>query len=246
MGTISVITSGKGGVGKSTVSAALGRALARQGQRVLLLDGDAGLRSLDMLLGIGDRAVYNLADVFEGNCAPVQAIYPVSSCENLFVIPAPVSLEQLCTPKDMRRLCRGLARFYDQVLIDCPAGIGRGFQTAALSAQRALLITTPDMVCARDAQIVSQLLLDARLPTRLVINRLRPSAVTAGKMPDVDAIIDTVGVQLIGIIPEDEEVAIAAGKGVLPPESGNAATCIANLARRFLGEQVPLANLYKM
>ncbi len=246
MGTISVITSGKGGVGKSTVSAELGRALARHGQRVLLLDGDAGLRSLDLILGVGDRAVYDLSDIFEGRCAPVKAIYPVGDTDGLFVIPAPTALEHLCSPADMRRLCRGLTRFYDQVLIDCPAGIGEGFEVAAVAAQRALLITTPDMVCARDAQIVSQLLADKKLASRLVINRLRPAAIRAGKMPDIDEIIDTVGVQLIGVIPEDEAVTVAAGNGALTLGACHAAACIDNIARRFLGETVPLANLYKM
>ena len=130
MGQVTVVTSGKGGAGKSTVTAGLGCALARLGRKVLLVDADAGLRSLDLLLGIGGAAVYDIADVFAGNCEPIRAIYPSPICSGVFVAPAPVSLEQLCAPEDMRLLCRGFSRYYDDVIIDCPAGVGQGFRTA--------------------------------------------------------------------------------------------------------------------
>ncbi|HIW74087.1 MAG TPA: septum site-determining protein MinD [Firmicutes bacterium] len=246
MGKIAVITSGKGGAGKSTVTAGLGCALARLGHKVLLLDGDAGLRSLDLMLGVGGSAVYDMSDIFAGNCEPIRAIYPSPICSNVFVLPAPVSLDQLGTPEDLRRLCAGLARYYEYVLIDCPAGIGRGFRGAVAGAERALVVTTPDMVCARDAQIVSRLLEDAHIPSRLIINRLRPAPVLAGKMPDVDEIIDTAGLQLLGILPEDEAVAVANANGRPLPSDCNAAACFGNIARRFLGEEVPLARLEKM
>lgn len=154
MGSVAVVTSGKGGTGKSTVTAGLGCALARTGRKVLLIDGDAGLRSLDLMLGIGGT-VYDMSDIFAGRCEPIRAIYPSPLCPDLFVVPAPVSLEQLCSPDDMRRLCRGFTLYYDVILVDCPAGVGRGFETALAPAERALVVTTPDMVCARDAQIVS-------------------------------------------------------------------------------------------
>ena len=243
---ISVVTSGKGGAGKSTVSAGLGCALARRGRRVLLVDGDAGLRSLDVMLGIGGAAVYDMADIFAGNCRPIRAIYPSPICPNVFVVPAPVSLEQLATPQDMAALCRGFSRYYDEVIIDCPAGVGRGFATAVAGADRAFVVTTPDMVCARDAQIVAHLLQEKNIPTRLIINRLRPQPILKGKMPDVDEVIDTAGLQLIGILPEDEQVAVANAYGKPLPIESKAAECFANIAGRYLGEDIPLSNLRKM
>ena len=246
MGQVTVVTSGKGGAGKSTVTAGLGCALARLGRKVLLVDADAGLRSLDLLMGIGGAAVYDIADVFAGNCEPIRAIYPSPICSGVFVAPAPVSLEQLCAPEDMRLLCRGFSRYYDDVLIDCPAGVGQGFQTAVAGAEAALVVTTPDMVCARDAQIVSRLLAEREIPARLIINRLRAVPVMKGRMPDVDEIIDTAGLQLLGIIPEDEAVAVANANGRPLPADCNASLCFENIARRCLGQSVPLARLEKM
>lgn len=246
MGTVSVVTSGKGGAGKSTVAAGLGCALAKRGRKVLLVDGDAGLRSLDLMLGVGGGAVYDMADIFAGNCEPIRAIYPSPVCSGVFVVPAPVSLDQLCSPEDMRRLCRGFALYYDQVIVDCPAGVGQGFEAAVAGAERSLVVTTPDMVCARDAQIVSRLLEERRIPAKLIINRLRSAPVINGLMPDVDEIIDTAGLQLIGILPEDEAVAVANANGRPLPADCHASLCFDNIARRFEGEEVPLAKLEKM
>ncbi|HOB36079.1 MAG TPA: septum site-determining protein MinD [Candidatus Avimonas sp.] len=246
MGIITVITSGKGGAGKSTVAAGLGCAIARFGRKVVLLDGDAGLRSLDVMLGISERAVYDMSDIFDGNCEPIRAVYQSPVCDGVSVVPAPVSLERMCSPVDMRRLCRGFAQYYDHVIVDCPAGIGQGFECAIAGANRALVVTTPDMICARDAYIVGRILEKRGIPSRLIINRLRPTPILSGKMPDVDEIIDTAMLQLIGIIPEDEEVALTSANGRPLPTDSNAAICLDNIARRFLGEYVPLANLEKM
>ena len=246
MGFVSVVTSGKGGAGKSTVTAGIGCALAKRGRKVLLVDSDAGLRSLDLMLGVGGNTVYDMADIFAGNCEPIRAIYPSPVCPNVFVVPAPTSLERLCTPDEMRRLCRGFTRYYDDVIIDCPAGLGQGFETAVAGAERALVVTTPDMVCARDAQIISHLLQKRQIPARLIINRLRSAPVKKGKMPDVDEIIDTAGLQLIGILPEDEEVAVANANGCPLPSDCHAAACFANIACRYLGQDVLLAKLESM
>ena len=135
---------------------------------------------------------------------------------------------------------------FDHVIIDCPAGLGRGFETAVAAAERALVVTTPDMVCARDAQVVGHLLFARDLPARLIINRLRPSLVMRGAMPDVDEIIDTAGLQLMGVLPEDEQVAVANANGRPLPDACNASSCFSNIARRYLGEDVPLARLEKM
>ncbi len=246
MGHITVVTSGKGGAGKSTITAGLGYALSRSVGRVLLIDTDAGLRSLDLMLGVGGATMFDLADVFAGNCEPVRAIYPSPVCPNVFVLPAPINLEEMCSPIQMRELCQGLIKYYDQIIIDCPAGVGRGFDTAIAAADLALIVTTPDMVCARDAQIVSRLLEDRQVASRLIINRLRPQKVIDGSMPDVDEIIDTAGIQLLGIIPEDEAVAVANANGRPLPNDCNAAICFSNIARRYLGEHIPLAKLEKM
>lgn len=246
MSQICVVTSGKGGAGKSTVTAGLGYALSRHSGRVLLIDADAGLRSLDLMLGVSGSTMYDLSDVFAGNCEPERAIYSSPVFPNVFVLPAPVHLEEMCTPEEMRALCRSLASFYDQVIIDCPAGIGRGFNTAVSAADRALVVSTPDMVCARDAQILGHLLQDRKMPAHLIINRLRPNKVMDGSMPDVDEIIDTAGIQLLGILPEDEEVAVACANARPLPLDCNAAVCFNNIAKRFIGDQVPLAKLEKM
>lgn len=246
MSQICVVTSGKGGAGKSTVTAGLGYALSRHNGRVLLIDADAGLRSLDLMLGVSGTTMYDLADVFAGNCEPVRAIYPSPVFQNVFVLPAPIRLEDMCTPEEMRALCRGLATYYDQVIIDCPAGIGPGFDTAVAAADRALVVSTPDMVCARDAQILAHLLEERNLRSHLIINRLRPGKVMDGSMPDVDEIIDTAGIQLLGIIPEDEEVAVANANARPLPSACNAAVCFENIARRYMGQSVPLARLEKM
>ncbi len=237
---ISVVTSGKGGAGKSTVSAGLGCALAHRGRRVLLVDGDAGLRSLDVMLGIAGTAVYDMADVLSSACQPTNAIYPSPICPNVFVLPAPVNLEQLAQPEAMAGLCRELSAFYDEIIVDCPAGIGRGFKAAIAGADRAFVVTTPDMVCARDAQIVSRLLKKHDIPARLIINRLRPQPILRGKMPDIDELIDTASLQLIGVLPEDEEVAVANAYGKPLPVESKAAVCFANIAGRYMGEDIPL------
>lgn len=243
---ITVITSGKGGVGKSTVSAGLACALAARGQRVLVIDTDAGLRSLDLMLGVSDRAVYDLGDIFARRCEPSAAICESPLCANVFVITAPSSADELGSPAEMQYLCRGLAEHYDTVLIDCPAGIGRGFRVAVAAADRAVIVSTPDAVCARDAYIVSTLLDEQEISYKLIVNRLRPRAVMKGKMPDLDEIMDQAGVPLLGVIPEDEAVTLATAGGTALPKKSYAARCLANIAARFCGEATPLAPLKSM
>ncbi len=243
---ITVVTSGKGGVGKSTVSVGMACALAARGQRVLVIDTDAGLRSLDLMMGVSDRAVYDLGDIFARRCEPSAAICESPLCENVFVITAPASLDDLGTPAEMAYLCRGLTEHYDTVLIDCPAGLGRGFRAAIAAADRAIIVSTPDAVCARDAYIVSTELDELKIPYKLVVNRLRPRAVMKGKMPDIDTIMDQAGVSLLGVIPEDERVTLATAAGTALPKKSYAARCLANIAARYCGEAVALAPLKKM
>lgn len=172
MGKATVITSGKGGVGKSTVTAGLGAALSRRGRRVLLIDGDAGLRSLDYMLGITEELVFDLSDVVDGSCEPMKAIYPCPGSNGLFVLPAPQSAEDTVSPRILKQLVHALSPYYDHMLIDCPAGLGRGFQAAVESAERALVVSTPDPLCLRDADKVRRVLMEKGIADqRLVINR---------------------------------------------------------------------------
>ena len=246
MGIVTVVVSGKGGVGKSTASAGLGCALAELGNSVLVIDGDAGLRNLDLIMGVASETVYDLADVFAGRCVPASAIYPSPLYAGVSVIPAPGKLEDLCSPADMRRLCRGFTRYYDQIIVDCAAGVGRGFDAATAGADRAVLVTTPDMVCARDASVVGDLLAERNVPTRLLINRLRATPILRGQSPDIDDIIDATGVQLIGVLPEDERVAVAVANGHPLPADGSTVQGFRRIARRLAGERVPLPNLIRI
>lgn len=239
---IAVVTSGKGGVGKSTVTVGLACALAERGQRVLVIDTDAGLRSLDLMLGVSDRAVYDLSDIFARRQEPSAVVVESPLCNNVFVIPAPPTLDGMTTPEEMTYLCRGLAENFDTVLIDCPAGIGRGFELAVAAADRAVLVTTPDPVAARDVYVASTLLDRRGISYKMVVNRLRVKAVQKKQMPDLDAVMDEAQVPLLGVIPEDEAVTISTARGERLPKKCPAARCIENIAARFLGESVPLFN----
>ncbi len=243
---IVVVTSGKGGVGKSTVSVGLACALAARGQRVLIIDTDAGLRSLDLMLGVADQTIHDLADIFARRCETAAAIYESPICPNVFLIPAPATLAGLCTPAEMQYLCEGLAEIYDTVIVDCPAGIGKGFSTAIAAADRAIIVATPDAVCARDAFITANELDRVGVSYKMVINRLRPRAVMKAKLPDIDEIVDMAQIGLLGVIPEDEAVTIATANAKPFPKKSYAATCMKNIAARFCGESVPLAKLEKM
>lgn len=247
MGAVTVITSGKGGVGKSSVTAGLGAALARRGKRVLLVDGDAGLRSLDTILGITENLVFDISDVVTGNCEPAKAIYPCRGCTGLYIIPAPMDAGDKISPDVMRQLISVLTRYYDHILIDSPAGVGMGFRASVAPATRALVVATPDPVCLRDSDKVRQTLnQNGVTQQRLVINRF--SNATFKKMAfydDLDSVIDASGIRLIAVIPEDCEVTIAAAKGL--PISGNspAAAAFTRFAARMDGEDVPLIPLEK-
>ena len=169
MGAVTVITSGKGGVGKSTVCAGLGRVLAERRRRVLLIDGDAGLRSLDRMLALDDQVMFDISDVVSGSCEPIRAIYECG-VPGLYLMPAPYREEKVVSPHLMRQLVPILSRYYDHVLIDCPAGLGAGFESAAAAAQRALVVATPDPLCLRGSDKVRLLLTQAGISSqRLVV-----------------------------------------------------------------------------
>ncbi|MBQ6570056.1 MAG: septum site-determining protein MinD [Clostridia bacterium] len=239
MGRVMVITSGKGGVGKSTVTAGLGAALGRRGKKVLLIDGDAGLRNLDILLGVAHELVFDIYDVLVGNCEPIKAIYQCPDEENLYLMPAPQSEENRVTPELMTKLIKGLSDYYDYVLVDCPGGMDSGFKAAIAAAQAALIVITPDAVCIRDADIIrTRLVKEGMKNVRLVINRFSLRALDNNRIPNLDYIIDATGVRLMGVVPEDEEIPRSSARGHIAGCKGYASLAFDRLAARLEGEKI--------
>lgn len=243
MGVSVVLTSGKGGVGKSTVCVGLGRALAARGRRVLLVDCDAGLRSLDRMTGVEENLVYDIADVVFGRCAPSQAIYPCSQSEALFLLPAPSSGENMIRPAVMRKLVPLLKRYYDYVLLDSPAGVGSGFRAACCGADRALVVCNADPVCVRSAGSVRELLGKSGVSDlRMIINRFHPALFEAtGVYGDLDGVIDAAGIRLIAMVPEDFSLAAQFLKGVKAREESRGMKALSRLAGRLEGEAIPVS-----
>lgn len=243
MGVSTVITSGKGGVGKSTVSVGLGRALAQRGRRVLLIDCDAGLRSLDRMTGTEEALVFDLSDVIQGRCAPADAIYPCTETEGLFLLPAPSSGEDMASPSVMRRLVPLLKRYYDHVVLDSPAGVGGGFRSAACAADRALVVCSPDPVCVRSASAVKRLLEKLAVPElRLVINRFNSRLFDeTGVYSDLDNVIDASSIRLFGVVPEDYSLAAAFLKGKKAEKHSKGMMALCRIAGRLDGETIPLS-----
>ena len=242
MGAITVITSGKGGVGKSTVTVGLGTSLARRGRRVLLIDMEAGLRGLEKILGVEELLLFDVSDIVNGNCEPMEAIYSCEPIHNLFLLPAPSKTEESLREDQMKRLCKELSPYFDHILIDCPAGIGREFRVSVCAAQRALVVVNPDPVGLRCGGPVNKLLEEAGITdNRLVINRFDPDSFSGLHFyEDLDAVIDAVGIRLIAVIPEDIHLtkAAATGKPCLPGLPGTMA--FDRMAARFEGEMIPV------
>ncbi|MEA3345855.1 MAG: septum site-determining protein MinD [Chloroflexota bacterium] len=250
MGKVITITSGKGGVGKTTATASLGVALAMQGRKVVVVDTDIGLRNLDMIMGLENRVVYNLVDVAEGSCPLSKALVRDKHVSGLYLLPAAQTrYKEDITPEDLVRICDELRKEFDFILIDSPAGIEQGFRNALAPADEVLVITTPEVASVRDADRVIGLVETAdKGPIRLLINRLDPARVRHGEMLGQEDVIEVLAVELMGIIPEDEEVLICANKGVSVALNGGTPAGLAyqNIARRFLGESVPFTTLGKM
>ena len=240
-----LICSGKGGVGKTTSTANLGVALAKQGKTTVVLDADFGLRNLDLLLGLENRIVYTAQEVLAESCRLEQALVKHKQQPNLCLLPAgnPRMLEWL-TPKDMQSIVSLLEKQFDYVLIDCPAGIEDGFKNAASAAREALVITTPEVAAVRDADRVIGLLNTQGIsPVQLVLNRVRPRMMTNQEMLSVDDITDILALPLLGLVFEDEQVIISTNRGeplTLGDASTPAAQAYHNIARRLQGEEIPL------
>jgi len=242
-----VVTSGKGGVGKTTVTANLGTALALRGKKVCVIDSDIGLRNLDVVMGLESRIVYDLVDVVEGTCRPKQALIKHKKAERLFLLPASqtrnkeaVSPDQM---KDLMARLKGEEQF-DYILVDSPAGIERGFRNAIAGVDEALIVTTPEVSAIRDADRIIGLLQAAEMyEPRLIINRLSMEMVKKGDMMDQDDIIDILAINLLGIIPEDEEIVVSTNIGVpiVLTENSRSAGAFRRIARRIEGENVPIS-----
>ena len=247
MGEVIVITSGKGGVGKTTTTANIGTALAMMGKKVALLDTDIGLRNLDVVMGLENRIVYDLVDVVEGNCRPRQALIKDKKIEELYLLPAAQTRDKTAVSEaQMAELTGKLKEEFDFVLIDCPAGIEQGFKNAIAGADRALVVTTPEVSAVRDADRIIGLLEAASLPPpRVIVNRIRPDLVKRGDMMDIADILDILAVELIGIVPDDAEIVISTNRGepVAKSDVSLAGRGFRNIARRILGETVPFLKL---
>ncbi len=244
---IITVTSGKGGVGKTTATANLGAALAELGNRVVCLDADIGLRNLDVVMGLENRIVYDFVDVVEGRCKLRQALIRDKRLENLFLIPAAQTRDKTAvSPKDMVKLSDELRKEFDWILIDSPAGIERGFRNAIAPADIVVIVTNPEVSAVRDAdRIIGLIEAEEKGPARLILNRVKPEMVRRGDMLGTDDILDVLAIELIGIVPEDEQVTVATNQGVpvvLNPNS-RAGKAFRNIARRLSGEDVPFESL---
>jgi septum site-determining protein MinD len=249
VGVAIVITSGKGGVGKTTTTANLGTALALAGKRVCLVDTDIGLRNLDVVMGLENRIIYDLVDVVEGRCTVQKALVKDKRFEDkLYLLPAAQTSDKTAvTPEQMKKLVDELKQDYDYILIDCPAGIEQGYRNAVAGADDAIVVTTPEVSAVRDAdRIIGLLEKEEHIrPPRLIINRIRSHMVKNGDMLDIDEIVMHLSIDLLGIIADDENVIKASNNGepiVLDPNS-KASIAYRNIARRILGESVPLQSL---
>ena len=242
MSEVIVITSGKGGVGKTTTTANLGVGLAKRGKKVVLVDTDTGLRNLDLLLGLERRIVYTLVDVIQKRATYNQALVRHKKYENLFLLPtSQVADKTAIEPKQMAELIQEMRKDFDYILIDCPAGIEQGFQTAVVAADWAIVVTMPEISAVRDAdKIIGKLQADNK-KIKLVLNRIRPQMFKDGMMLDMTSIDDILSIECIGQVPDDEKVVDSANRGepVIEWENSMAGQAYRNVVSRICGEAVP-------
>lgn len=247
MGEVYVITSGKGGVGKTTTTANLGSALAMMNNRVVVIDADIGLRNLDVVMGLENKIVYNIVDVVEGRCRVNQALIKDKRFEELYLLPAAQNNSKSdIAPGDMVSLCEELKKEFDYILIDCPAGIERGFENAIAAADKSIVVTVPEVSAVRDADRIIGLLNSAGLTdTQLIINRVRVDLVKKGEMLSVEDMLDILAIRLIGIIPDNKDIVITTNRGepVVMDSKSMTGQAYRNIASRIMGEEVPYLEL---
>lgn len=241
------VTSGKGGVGKTTATANIAAALAASGAKVVCIDADIGLRNLDVVLGLENRIVYDLVDVVEGRCRLRQAMIRDRRLPELYLIPAAQTRDKSAvSPSDMVRLCDELRPDFDWVFIDSPAGIERGFRNAIAPADVSIVITNPEVSAVRDAdRIIGLIEAEEKGPPQLIINRIKPEMVKKGDMLSAQDVLELLAVELLGLIPEDEEVIISTNRGVPVALDGKsrAGQAFRNIASRLRGEKVPFLEM---
>ena len=242
MGEVIVITSGKGGVGKTTTTANLGSSLAEAGKKVVLVDTDIGLRNLDVVMGLENRIVYDIVDVIEEKCKLRQALIKDKRFEELFLLPAAQTRDKTAINEDqMIELTKKLKEEFDYILIDCPAGIEQGFKNAIAGADRAIVVTTAEISAIRDADRIIGLLESSEIKNpELIVNRLRPSMVKKGEMMEVEDIVDLLSVDLVGVVPDDEYIITQTNKGepVIKNKKAPSGKSYIEIARRILGENI--------
>ncbi len=246
MSEVIVVTSGKGGVGKTTTTANVGTGLAQLGKKVVMIDTDIGLRNLDVVMGLENRIVYNLVDVIEEKCRLKQALIKDKKYSELYLLPSAQTRDKdAVTPEQMKSLIDELREEFDYILLDCPAGIEQGFKNAIAGADRALVITTPEVSAIRDAdRIIGLLNANDLNRVDLVVNRLRMDMVKRGDMMNVADVTDILAINLIGAVPDDEQIVISTNQGEpLVGSSSLAGQAYANISKRILGQEVPFLDL---
>lgn len=246
MGEVIVITSGKGGVGKTTTTANVGTGLAMLDKKVVLIDTDIGLRNLDVVMGLENRIVYNLVDVIEGTCRIRNALIKDKRYPNLYLLPSAQTRDKnAVSPEQMKKLADELRDEFDYIIMDCPAGIEQGFKNAIAGADRALVVTTPEVSAVRDAdRIIGLLEANELKQSHLIVNRLRMDMVKRGDMMSSDDVCEILAIDLIGIVPDDENIVVSTNQG--EPLVGSdtlAGKAYMNIARRIIGEDIPFLDL---
>ena len=246
MGEVIVVTSGKGGVGKTTTTANVGTGLAKLGKKVVLIDTDIGLRNLDVVMGLENRIVYNLVDVVEGKCRIKQALIKDKRNPSLYLLPSAQTKDKSAvSPEQMKKLADDLREEFDYILMDCPAGIEQGFQNAIAGADSALVVTTPEVSAVRDADRIIGLLEASDVKqSHLIVNRLRTKMVKDNSLMSSDDVVEILAIDLIGVVPDDEQIIISTNNGdPLVGDDSLAGQAYMNICRRLLGEEVPLLDL---
>ncbi len=239
-----VITSGKGGTGKTSTAAGIAACLAAMGYKTLCIDTDIGLRNLDLTLGMSEELLMDFTDVIQKRCTLKRACLGHPTIEQLYLLTAPVTLPEGVDESDMTALLREVREAFDYCIIDCPAGVGRGFSLATCAADQAVVVCNPDSASLRDGQATAMRLRRLNIPLRLVVNRVKPRLLHKMRM-DIDDVMDTTGLPLLGVVPEDEKVPLAAARGVsiITATRKGAARAYYNIAKRITGDRVPLMRI---